>query len=88
LREDLVKKGYDRPPDSFDLDKKMLLLFAAADEQNPIFGHSKDGLIIGNPFLATREKGEKMFEVISDEVAKFINDLLAAYVSESYSPKE
>lgn len=87
VREELVKKNWRRPPDAYGLEKKMAYLFAAADEQNPIFGHSKDGLIFGNPEKATREKGEKMFDVISDEVAKFVNKLLAAYVSESYLEK-
>jgi len=87
VREDLVKKGWKRPPDSFVVDRRMWELFIKADDQNPLFGRSKDGLEYGNPLLATREKGEKMFEIISDEVAKFINDLLEAYTSESYLTK-
>jgi creatinine amidohydrolase len=87
-REDLVKKDWKRPPGSYGLDRRTMELFLTADDQNPVFGHSKDGLMLGDPSKATREKGEKMFEVISDSVAKFLNDLLAAYVSESYRTKE
>ncbi|MFQ5914000.1 MAG: creatininase family protein, partial [Nitrospinota bacterium] len=66
LREDLVKKDWKRDPKAYALDRKKTDLFLIADDQFPIFGSSKDGLIIGDPAKATRAKGEKMIEVISD----------------------
>lgn len=80
LRQSLVKKDWRRDPHAYTLDRKKTELFLIADDQFPIFGSSKDGLIIGNPAKATRAKGKKMIEVISDEVAKFLKDLLATYV--------
>ncbi len=80
LREDLVQKGWRRDPDAYTEDPRMEALFRTADDLGGIFRTSKDGLIIGNPAKATRAKGEKMIEIISDEVAKFLNDLLETYV--------
>lgn len=80
LREELVRKDWRRDPQAYPLDRRKTDLFLIADDQFPIFGSSKDGLIIGNPAKATRPKGEKMIEVISEEVARFLQDLLATYL--------
>jgi len=80
LREDLVKKNWTRDPDAYSLTRKKMDLFLTADDQNPVFGSSKDGLLFGNPSKATREKGEKMIEVISDSIVSFLNDLLETYL--------
>ena len=80
LREDLVKKDWTRDPDAYSLTRKKMDLFLTADDQNPVFGSSKDGLLFGNPSKATREKGEKMIEVISDSIVSFLNDLLETYL--------
>jgi creatinine amidohydrolase len=80
LREELVRKDWRRDPQAYTMDPKKHQLFLTADDQFPIFGATKDGITFGNPVKATRVKGEKMIDLISDEVAKFLNDLLSTYI--------
>ncbi len=80
FREGLVKKGWKRAPDAYTEDPKMEALFRTADDLGGIFRTSKDGLIIGDPAKATKEKGEKIIDVVSNEIVKFLRDLLETYV--------
>jgi creatinine amidohydrolase len=81
LRPDLVKKDWKRDPNAFTLDKRMYELLLTADDQFPLFGQTKDGIFYGNPAHATAEKGEKIIEYVSDEMVKFLDELLKTYGS-------